>query len=140
MAQRFAASPSILTFMADSPNYGNLSSTSAMERAKNEATNLMGNARIHGAGITGRANKKIAKHRGAAAVAQGRAEGHAAMMGGIADGFGSIIGGIGRMPKGGGSGPGKMATLDSTPMTVENAYGSSVSYYDPNIYTGVGDY
>lgn len=104
MAQRFAASPSILTFMADSPNYGNLSSTSAMERAKNEATNLMGNARIHGAGITGRANKKIAKHRGAAAVAQGRAEGHAAMMGGIADGFGSIIGGIGRMPKGGGSG------------------------------------
>ena len=40
----------------------------------------------------------------------------------------------------GGFGPGKMATLDSTPMTVENAYGSSVSYYDPNIYTDVGDF
>jgi hypothetical protein len=39
-----------------------------------------------------------------------------------------------------GGGAGKMATLDSTPMTVENAYGSSVSYYDPNIYTGVGDF
>jgi len=40
----------------------------------------------------------------------------------------------------GGGGPGKVATLDSTPQTVENAYGSSVSYYDPNIYTGVGDW
>ena len=123
MAQRFAASPSILSFMAESPNYGQLSSTSAMERAKNEAANLMGNARIHGAGITGRANKKVAKHQGAAAVAQGRADGYAAMMGGLADGVSSVVGGVARRPSGG-SGPGTMATLDSTPMTVNNAYGS----------------
>ena len=54
----------------------------------------------------------------------------------------AVVGGFGgRAAMGGfGGGPGKMATLDSTPMTVENAYGSSVSYYDPNIYTGVGDF
>ena len=102
MAQRFAASPSILSFMAESPNYGQLSSTSAMERAKNEAANLIGNARIHGAGITGRANKKVAKHQGAAAVAQGRADGYAAMMGGLADGVSSVVGGVARRPSGGG--------------------------------------
>ena len=54
----------------------------------------------------------------------------------------AVVGAFGgRAAMGGfGGGPGKMATLDSTPMTVENAYGSSVSYYDPNIYTGVGDF
>ena len=41
---------------------------------------------------------------------------------------------------GGGTDPGRMATLNDTPLTVENAYGSSVSYYDPNIYSGVGDW
>ena len=41
---------------------------------------------------------------------------------------------------GGGSGIGNMATLDSTPSRIESAYGSSVSYYDPAIYDGVGDY
>ena len=59
---------------------------------------------------------------------------------GTAAGF--LSSGIGAAGKAGwfsGGGPGKMATLDSTPMTVENAYGSSVSYYDPNIYTDVGD-
>jgi hypothetical protein len=100
MAQRFAASPSILTFMAESPNYGQLSSTSAMERAKNKAADLFGNARIHGAGIKGRANKEVAKHRGAAAVAQGRADGYAAMMGGLADGVSSVVGGVARRPSG----------------------------------------
>ena len=139
MAQRFAASPSILSFMAESPNYGQLSSTSAMERAKNEAANLIGNAKMHGAGITGSANREIAKYRGKAGLAEDRADGYAAMMGGLADGVSSIVGGVARRPSGG-SGPGTMATLDSTPMTVNNAYGSSVSYYDPNIYTGVGDY
>jgi hypothetical protein len=104
MAQRFAASPSILSFMAESPNYGQLSSTSAMERAKNEAANLIGNARMHGAGITGSANREIAKYRGKAGLAQDRADGYAAMMGGLADGASSIIGGIGSMPSGGAGG------------------------------------
>lgn len=60
--------------------------------------------------------------------------------------FGSamnLVGGLGQIGAMGGfsgGGPGKMATLDSTPQTVNNAYGSSVSYYDPNIYTGVGDF
>jgi hypothetical protein len=63
---------------------------------------------------------------------------NASMFGDIAN----LAGGIGAnaVLGGFGGGPGKMATLDSTPMTVENAYGSSVSYYDPNIYTGVGDF
>lgn len=101
MAQRFAASPSILTFMAESPNYGKLSSTSAMERAKNEAANLMGNAKILGAGITGENREEIAKYRGKAGLASDRADGYETMMAGVGDGVDSIIGGIGRMPKGG---------------------------------------
>ena len=104
MAQRFAASPSILSFMAESPTYGQLSSTSAMERAKNEAANLIGNARMHGAGITGSANREIAKYRGKAGLAQDRADGYAAMMGGLADGVSSIVGGVARRPSGGGGG------------------------------------
>lgn len=101
MAQRFAASPSILSFMAESPNYGQLSSTSAMERAKNEAANLMGNARTHGAGITGSANREIAKYKGKAGLAEDRADGYAAMMGGLADGVSSVVGGVARRPSAG---------------------------------------
>ena len=63
---------------------------------------------------------------------------NASRFGNIANLAGSI-GGFAAMGGFSGGGPGKMATLDSTPMTVENAYGSSVSYYDPNIYTDVGD-
>ena len=80
------------------------------------------------------------------ALSQGKAAGRSATTGGILSGIGSLAGGFlqGGFGKGGfltgGSGPGKMATLDSTPMTVENSYGSSVSYYDPNIYSGVGDW
>lgn len=138
MAQRFAASPSILNFMASSPNYGKLASVGAMENAKTEAQSLAANAGIHSAALRGMAEKKIAKYRGDAAIAQGQAAGRSAMMSGISSGIGSIAGGFMNMPTGGG--PGQMATLDSAPMRVENAYGSSVSYYDPKIYTGVGDY
>lgn len=98
MATRFAASPSILNFMASSPNYGKLASVGAMENAKTEAQNLMSNAGIHAAGITGKANVKKAKYAGEAMAAQGEAAGRSAMMGGIASGIGSIAGGFMNRP------------------------------------------
>lgn len=100
MAQRFAASPSILNFMASSPNYGKLASVGAMENAKTEAQSLAANAGIHSAALRGMAEKKIAKYRGDAAIAQGQAAGRSAMMGGIASGIGSIAGGFMRRPSG----------------------------------------
>lgn len=99
MATRFAASPSILNFMASSPNYGKLASVGAMENAKTEAQNLMSNAGIHAAGITGKADVKKAKYAGQAMIDQGEAAGHSAMMGGIASGIGSIAGGFMNRPK-----------------------------------------
>lgn len=103
MATRFAASPSILNFMASSPNYGKLASVGAMENAKTEAQNLVSNAGIHMAGITGKANVKKAKYAGEAMAAQGEAAGRSAMMGGIASGIGSIAGGFMNMPSGDGT-------------------------------------
>lgn len=102
MAQRFAASPSILNFMASSPNYGKLASVGAMENAKTEAQNLLGNARVHRAGITGRSRMVIAKNEGAIARAQGRAAGHDALMGGIKSGTQGLSSGIGATFGGGG--------------------------------------
>lgn len=97
MATRFAGSPSILNFLASSPNFGKLASTGEMENYKNEVQNLRSNAEIHSAGITGQANVKKAKYAGEATVAQGQAAGHSAMMGGIASGIGSIASGFGAM-------------------------------------------
>lgn len=98
MATRFAGSPSILNFLASSPNYGKLASVGSMENAKTEAQNLVSNAGIHSAGITGQANVEKAKYAGEATIAQGQAAGHSTMMGGIASGISSIAGGFMNMP------------------------------------------
>lgn len=112
MATRFAASPSILSFMASSPNYGKLASVGSMENAKTEAQNLMSNAGIHAAGITGKANVEKAKYAGEAMVAQAKAAGHSTMMGGLASGIGGIAGGFMNMGNSyGGFGTG---TIDTT--------------------------
>lgn len=99
MATRFAGSPSILNFLASSPNFGKLASTGEMENYKNEVQNLRSNAGMHAAGITGQANVKKAKYAGEATIAQGQAAGHSAMMGGISSGIGSIAGGFMNMPQ-----------------------------------------
>lgn len=98
MATRFAGSPSILNFLASSPNYGKLASVGSMENAKTEAQNRVSNAGIHSAGITGQANVEKAKYAGEATIAQGKAAGHSAMMGGIASGIGSVASGFMNMP------------------------------------------
>lgn len=102
MATRFAASPSILNFMASSPNYGKLASVGAMENAKTEAQNLLGNTKVHKAGITGRSRMVIAKNEGALARAQGSAAGHSALWGGIKSGAQGLSSGIGAKFGGGG--------------------------------------
>ena len=99
MATRFAGSPSILNFLASSPNYGKLASVGSIENAKTEAQNRVSNAGIHSAGITGQANVEKAKYAGEATIAQGQAAGHSAMMGGIASGIGSVASGFMNMPK-----------------------------------------
>ena len=106
MATRFAGSPSILNFLASSPNYGKLASVGSMENAKTEAQNLVSNAGIHSAGITGQANVEKAKYAGEATIAQGQAAGHSAMMGGIASGIGSVASGFMNRPKASPSKPG----------------------------------
>ncbi len=124
-------------FLGDKPNYGELASKASTLKSKEgqAATNLMG--RTAAAGIQAAGQVKGAKITGAAQQEMASAQSQAATMGMI----GQIAGaGIGAIPTGGGNGAGKIATLDSTPMTVEKAYGSSVSYYDPNIYTDVGDF
>ena len=94
MATRFAASPSILNFMASSPNYGKLASVGAMENAKTQAQSLMSNAGIHEAGIIGKFDVKKSKYAGQAVVAQGEAAGRSAMTAGIKSGVESIAGGF----------------------------------------------
>ena len=98
MSSRFAASPSILSFMADSPNYGKLASAGTMERAKSAAMKLRGDAGIQAAGISGQARKAGAKYGAKAAIAQGESDGYSSMMGGIASGVGSIAGGFADRP------------------------------------------
>ena len=94
MSSRFAASPSIMSFMAGTPDYGKLTSTAAMEKAKTEAMNLQAKAGIMGAGIAGENRKKIAKHQAKATVARGEAAGYSSMVRGLASGIGSVASGF----------------------------------------------
>lgn len=129
MATRFAASPSILNFMASSPNYGKLASVGAMENAKTEAQNLMSNAGIHAAGITGKANVEKAKYAGEAMAAQGQAAGRSAMMGGLASGIGSIASGFMNRPRSyGGTGTGTIdaASVNNSIASVNGREASSI--------------
>ena len=128
----------VTSFMGDSFDTG------MAVNARNKANAyLKGGAAKRAGDLAGQGSSLFGKFKGqslladAGAYANQQAQ-NASMFGNIANLAGSI-GGFAAMG-GFGGGPGKMATLDSTPMTVENAYGSSVSYYDPNIYTGVGDF
>lgn len=95
MSSRFAASPSILNFMADSPNYGKLASVGATERMKNAAGQLLANAGIHTAAMSGKARKEAAKYSAEGTRARGEAAGFSSMVGGLASGIGSFASGFG---------------------------------------------
>ena len=128
----------VTSFMGDSFDTG--LAVNARNRA--DAYKKAGAAKRAG-DLAGQGSSLFGKFKGQSLLADAGAyaqqqQANASMFGNIANLAGSI-GGFAAMG-GFGGGPGKMATLDSTPMTVENAYGSSVSYYDPNIYTGVGDF
>lgn len=139
MATRFAASPSILSFMASSPNYGELASVGSMEKAKTEAQNLMSNAGIHAAGITGKANVEKAKYAGEAMVAQGQAAGRSAMMGGLASGIGSVASGFMNMDNSyGGFGTGEInkADVDSSLARVNAREATKMGLNSGVLYSG----
>ena len=94
MATRFVPSPSILNFMASSPNYGKLGSVGATENLKTAAQNLVSNAGIHSAGMQGNDLVEGAKYDAAGIRAEGAAQGHQAMMGGLRSGISGLTGGI----------------------------------------------
>ena len=135
----FAAGSGVENFYDTSVDFGKLSGAAAVQRAMEELNAIKRNSGTFNAIMGADAEAEMEKYR-----MEGQQNLHDAQMFsknlGTAAGF--LSSGIGAFGDAGGfgGGPGKMATLDSTPMTVENAYGSSVSYYDPNIYTGVGDF
>ena len=94
MASRFVPSPSILNFMASSPNYGELGSTGAMENLKTAAQNLASNAGIHSAGMQGQDIVEGAEYDAVGIRAEAAAQGHQAMMGGLQSGLQGLTGGI----------------------------------------------
>lgn len=95
MATRFVPSPSILNFMASSPNYGKLGSVGATENLKTAAQDLISNSEIHGAGMTGRVNRGKAKYEAQSVRAEAGAQGHSLVMGGLSQGIQSFAGGLG---------------------------------------------
>lgn len=110
MATRFAPSPSILNFMASSPNYGKLGSTGAMENLKTAAQNLVSNAGIHSAGMQGNDLVEGAEYDAVGIRAQGAAQGQQAIMGGLQSGLQGLTGGILNKYGGGGSSYGGTGT------------------------------
>ena len=94
MASRFAPSISVLNFMANSPDYGELGSTGAMENLKTAAQNLVSNAGIHSAGMQGNDLVEGAEFDAVGIRAEGAAQGHAAMMGGLRSGLQGLTGGF----------------------------------------------
>ena len=128
----------VTNFMGDSFDTG--MAVNARNRAD---AYLKGGAAKRAGDLAGQGSSLFGKFKGQSLLADAGAYANQKALGAELFGKGmAVVGGFGgRAAMGGfGGGPGKMATLDSTPMTVENAYGSSVSYYDPNIYTGVGDF
>jgi len=140
---KFAAGSGVENFYDTSVDFGKLSGAAAVQRAMEELNGIKRNSGTFNAIMGADAKAKVEKLRGEGQQAMHDAKifnsylntGAQLLSGGVSafgksGGFNNLFGG----------GAGKVATLDSTPMTVENAYGSSVSYYDPNIYTGVGDF
>ena len=135
----FAADSGVENFYNTSVDFGKLSGAASVQRAMEELNAIKRNSGTFNAIMGADAKAEMEKLYGEGKQAMHDANTFnsflntgAQLVGGGISAFGNA-GGFG-------GGPGKMATLDSTPKTVENAYGSSVSYYDPNIYTGVGDF
>ena len=95
MASRFVPSPSILNFMASSPNYGKLGSTGAMENLKTATQNLVSNAGIHSAGTQGNDLVDGAEFDAVGIRAEGAEQRQAAIMGGLRSGIQGLTGGLG---------------------------------------------
>ena len=123
-------------FMGEGPDYGGIGNQAQMDNARAYATGELLNADLESAIMGAKARVDAAKHLGKAQLAATPGAGQSIMsqLPSVAGGFASMLGNFG------GGGGGNMASLDSTPMTVNNAYGSSVSYYDPNLFDGVGDF
>lgn len=116
-------SPSILNFMASSPDYGKIGKTSAIENMKYAASMLNSNKDMHVAGMGKEAAIQGAKYDAKGIRASGAADGAAAAWQGFGAGASAIVGGVGRrMAKGansyGGTGsteidaPGKYGSFD----------------------------
>ena len=125
MASRFVPSPSILNFMASSPNYGKLGSTGAMENLKTAAQNLVSNSEIHGAGMTARVNREKAKYDAQSILADSAAQGHSLVQGGLQQGIQSFAGGLGsRFGASGGTSYGGTGTGTIDKSSVANSIAS----------------
>lgn len=124
MASRFAPSPSILNYMASSPNYGKLGSTGAMENLKTAAQNLASNAGIHSAGMHGNDLVEGAEYDAVGIRAEGAARGHQLAMGGLQSGLQGLTGGIMGKYGGGGSSYGGIGTGTIDKASVANSIAS----------------
>ena len=117
-------SPSILNFMASSPDYGKIGKTSAIENMKYAASILNSNKNIQSAGMDKYGAVRGAKYDARGIRAGGAADGAAATWQGFGAGASAIVGGVGkRMARNANS----YAGTGSTEIDAPGKYGS----FDP---------
>ena len=126
---RFAGSPQIKDFIADSPRFDQIANTFSDARSDNRSMNHAAEGHVASSGLNAMSKIKQAGHQargiiagGEADAAASRAQGMSGMMSGIAGGIGNISFG------GGGSSTPAFGSMPGTPVS-DDYMNSITSFY-----------
>lgn len=116
---RYAGAPSVVNFLAQGPNYGDVSSMGMDANSAENINSTRSQLKTHAAGLDSMGIVKSAAHQARGIEASGMAQAAATRASGMSNMIGSIAGGIGSLDfsGGGGSSSGWTPSFDaSTPL------------------------
>ena len=127
---RFAGSPQLAGFLADSPAYDQISNAGTKARSQNRQVNHEAEGFVASSGLAGMAKIKAAQHQARATVAAAEADASATQAQGISSMIGSIAGGFGNIDfSGGGISSSGAATYAANKPAFDAAHNAFGSFY-----------
>ena len=103
---RFAGSPQVANFLAETPDYGMMAKTGIQSRGMEKRMSHEAEGLVAGTGLDALAKVNSATEAARGIVAQGEAQGASSQAQGMSSMMSGIAGGIGNMSFGGGGGGG----------------------------------
>ena len=111
---RFAGSPQLAGFLADSPAYDQINNAATKARSQNRQMNHEAEGFVASSGLNAMSKIKSAQHQARATIANAEADAAATQAQGVERMVGSITNGFGSIDFGGGGGGGGFAGNAST--------------------------